>query len=75
MDSWKVNEINKQCGIEDEFKVKLQEMKKQSLDLFVVIAILVGVVVMLMVWIIANCIKHNRDKKEREGYMENFEEK
>jgi hypothetical protein len=72
---WRVEDPNKVCGIEDEFKVKLAAMKKQSINLYVGIAILVGITVMLLIWIIANCIKHNREKKEREGYVENFEEK
>lgn len=71
-DTWKVEDPNRNCGIEDEYKVKLNGMKKQSINLYVAIAILVGISIMLMIWIIANCIKHNREKKEREGYMENF---
>lgn len=69
VNSWKIDDPNKQCGIEDQYKVKLNSIKKQSMNFYVVIAILVGIVIILMVWIIANCIKHRKEKKEREGYV------
>jgi len=35
-------------------------MKKQNINMYIVIAVLVGVVIVLMIWIISNCIKHRR---------------